>query len=78
LENYFQNASLSVITIGNDKQVRINTNYKIDDKDAAVDDEISELLYNGLKTYCRPEPQRPVYTRKHCQFSKVGRPLRMM
>jgi len=51
LEDYFQNASLSVITIGNDKQVRINTNYKIDDDNAAVDDEISDLLYNGLKEY---------------------------
>lgn len=51
LEDYFQNASLSVITIGNDRQVRINTNYKIDDNDAAVDDEISDLLYNGLKKY---------------------------
>ncbi len=38
----------SVITFGTDNQVRISTNYRIDEIDAEVDHEIEELLYQGL------------------------------
>ena len=39
----------SVITIGSANQVRISTNYKIDDNSDNVDDEIEGLLYESLK-----------------------------
>ena len=40
----------SVITIGNDNQVRITTNYKIMEDDPSVDSEIEGLIYNALKS----------------------------
>lgn len=40
---------LSVITIDNNKKVRISTNYRINDPAEDVDSEITSLLYNGLK-----------------------------
>ena len=43
--------SVGVITIGRPDQVRISTNYKITDNNPAVDVEITELLYAGLKDY---------------------------
>ena len=45
----FPGAALNVITIGDDHQVRITTNYKIEDESPLVDDEITEKLYKGLK-----------------------------
>ena len=41
--------SVGVITIDNDTKVRISTNYKIDAEDANVDNEITDLLYQGLQ-----------------------------
>lgn len=40
---------LSVITIDNNKKVRISTNYRINDAAEDVDTEITNLLYSGLK-----------------------------
>lgn len=41
--------SVSVITIGTANQVRVSTNYKIDDADPSVDEEIESKLFEGLK-----------------------------
>ena len=46
----FDGANVSVITIDNDTKVRISTNYKIESNDAALDEEISKKLYEGLKS----------------------------
>ena len=58
LENVFmaQNAegeslSLRVITIGDQNQVRVSTNYRIHDNSETLDDEIETLLYEGCKPY---------------------------
>ena len=45
----FEGAQLSVITIDDDTKVRISTNYKIDSDEENVDEEITEILYNGLQ-----------------------------
>ncbi len=45
----FEGANTSVITIDNDTKVRISTNYKIDNTDEGIDDEIVAKLYEGLK-----------------------------
>ncbi|MDE7408227.1 MAG: MMPL family transporter, partial [Muribaculaceae bacterium] len=50
----FPNSTVSVITIENSNQVRVSTNYKINDNDPAVEGEIVELLYNSLNNYLRP------------------------
>ena len=46
----FDGAQVSVITIDDDTKVRVSTNYKIDSDDENVDNEIMEILYNGLKS----------------------------
>jgi SecD/SecF fusion protein len=38
-----------VITFGSDNQVRISTKYKIDEDAVEVDEEVEQLLYNGLQ-----------------------------
>ncbi|MCI9285166.1 MAG: protein translocase subunit SecD [Muribaculaceae bacterium] len=45
----FGGAQLSVITIDDNTKVRISTNYKIDSDEEGIDNEITEILYNGLK-----------------------------
>jgi SecD/SecF fusion protein len=41
----------SVITFGGDNQVRVSTNFRIDEIDAEVDHQIEELLYQGLQPF---------------------------
>jgi SecD/SecF fusion protein len=43
--------ALNVITIGNDNQVRISTNYRINDNTDGVDAEIEQKLFEGLKSF---------------------------
>jgi len=50
LEPSFENHSLSIITIGDINKARVSTNYKIEDNSEGIDDEIIEILYEGLKT----------------------------
>ena len=42
--------AVSVIQIGAANQVRVSTNYKIDDNDPSVDQEITDKLYAGLQS----------------------------
>ncbi len=46
----FDGAQVSGITIDDDTKVRISTNYKINSEDENIDNEITEILYNGLKS----------------------------
>ena len=45
----FDGAQLSVITIDDNTKVRISTNYKINSDEENVDEEITGILYKGLK-----------------------------
>ena len=47
--------SLNVITIGNDNQVRISTNYMINNNSEAVDEQIEKMLYDGTKQFLATE-----------------------
>ena len=47
--------SLNVITIGQSNQVRISTNYKIDNDSDQLEDEIENLLYAGCKPFFTEE-----------------------
>lgn len=49
----FPGASLSVITIESSNQVRISTNYKINDENADTEREITDKLFKALKPYLR-------------------------
>jgi len=53
LQPVFPNSTVSVITIENSNQVRISTNYKINDSDTNVENEIVGLLYGALKDELR-------------------------
>lgn len=45
----FKGATVSVIQIDNNQKVRVSTNYKVDNNDPEVDEEIMGLLYKGMK-----------------------------
>lgn len=53
LEAEFPGASVSVITIESSNQVRVSTNYKINDENAGTEKEITDKLFNALKPYLR-------------------------
>ncbi len=48
LAPHFPGASVSVITIENANQVRVSTNYKINDTDPNVESEVTGILYDAL------------------------------
>ncbi|MCQ2336534.1 MAG: protein translocase subunit SecDF [Paludibacteraceae bacterium] len=48
LQKGFGEASVSVITIGAEDQVRITTNYKIESNAKEIDDEVEDIIYNSL------------------------------
>ncbi|WP_288206604.1 protein translocase subunit SecDF [uncultured Parabacteroides sp.] len=65
--------AVSVITIGTPDQVRISTNYKIEDADPAVDQEIESLLFEGVKTLLPADVTLDKFTTTYIQSSqKVG------
>jgi SecD/SecF fusion protein len=65
--------SVSVITIGTADQVRISTNYKIEDNDPSVDEEIYRKLYEGSKDYLPSGTTLQQFTDQYIQSSqKVG------
>ena len=49
LQPLFGDASVSVITVDNDTKVRVSTNYKINEQNDGIDNEIMGKLYEGLK-----------------------------
>ena len=53
LATEFPNSTVSVITIENSNQVRISTNYKINEEGASVDQEITDKLFKVLNPYLR-------------------------
>ena len=53
LSQQFPGASTSVITIESSNQVRVSTNYKINDEQADTEREITDKLYQALKPYLR-------------------------
>ena len=50
LEEKLTDAHTSVITIGAENQVRITTNYKIEDNSETIDDEVESLLFDALQS----------------------------
>jgi len=45
----FDGAQVSVITIDDNTKVRVSTNYKINSEEEGIDEEITKILYNGMK-----------------------------
>jgi len=46
-----ENLSMRVITIGSANQIRVSTNFRINENSETLDDEIEALLYEGCKPY---------------------------
>ena len=46
-----ENLSMRVITIGDANQIRVSTNFRINENSETLDDEIEALLYEGCKPY---------------------------
>ncbi len=62
-----------VKTFGGDNQVRITTKYRIADEGVEVDDEVEELLYEGLKKHIPEGTSKEVFLTDYRQMSqKVG------
>ena len=73
LEANFKGSSLNVIQIGTANQVRITTNYKIDETATSVDGEVEGLLYTGLKTYLKDGVTQSQFVTENIMNSqKVG------
>ena len=51
----FEGASTSVITIESSNQVRVSTNYKINDENAGTEKEITDKMFKVLKPYLSPD-----------------------
>lgn len=49
--NNGESSSIDIKTFGNDSQLKITTDYKIDDESLIADQEIEQKLYFGLKSY---------------------------
>ena len=65
--------SVSVITIGKTEQVRISTNYKIEDAGTEVDNEITSKLYEGLTPLLQEGTTLEQFTSQYIRSSqKVG------
>ena len=65
--------SVSVIQIGTPDQVRVSTNYKIEDNDPAIDQEIEKKLFEGVKSLLPEGTTLAQFTDQYIQSSqKVG------
>lgn len=51
----FPGSSVSVITIESSNQVRISTNYKINDESKGIEKEMTDKLFSALKPYLRED-----------------------
>jgi len=62
-----------VITFGGENQIRITTKYLIDEDNAEADDEVEQLLYQGLQSYLPADVDFETFMNDYRQSSqKVG------
>ena len=62
-----------VKTFGADNQVRITTDYHIEDRSTTIDNQIEEMLYNGLKPVLGADVSKDNFTQNYIKSSnKVG------
>ena len=62
--------SVSVIQIGTPDQVRVSTNYKIEDNDPAIDQEIENKLFEGVKSLLPEGTTLAQFTDQYIQSSQ--------
>ncbi len=59
----FDGETMAVTTIGSNDQVRISTNYGIDNNSENIDDEIEARLYDGLKSLLKNDVTEEMFTK---------------
>jgi SecD/SecF fusion protein len=74
LEKNFEGYSVSVIQIGSPNQVRITTNYKIDDSNENIANEVEGLLYTGLKPYLKSNVSEAQFVSNNIMNSQIVGP----
>lgn len=73
LQAQFEGSSISVISIGDQNQVRISTKYKIEDSSPTVGGEIEAKLYTGVKSLLKNTVTQEVFVKDYIKSSqKVG------
>ncbi|MCQ2199358.1 MAG: protein translocase subunit SecDF [Paludibacteraceae bacterium] len=65
LENAFAESNVNVITIGSDDQVRISTNYRINDTEDNVESDIQKKLYENLKDILSPSVTEDMFVNSY-------------
>ncbi|HPH62766.1 MAG TPA: protein translocase subunit SecDF [Paludibacteraceae bacterium] len=65
LDGKFGEDHASVITIGEANQVRISTNYKIEDESENIDNEIETILYDNLKEMCNSNVTKELFVHRY-------------
>jgi SecD/SecF fusion protein len=73
LKGSFEESSLSVITIGKENQLRITTNYKINENDRNVDAEIEGKVYNGVKSLLNEGVSQDMFLNRYVVENGVAR-----
>lgn len=73
LVDAFEGANVEAKTFGSDHQIRVTTNYLIDEDDKETDDQVISKLYEGLKPFLGENVSLSKFLSDYCQSSqKVG------
>ena len=65
LSHVFGDAQTSVITMGDENQVRISTNYAVGENNDSIDSQIETLLFNGLKPYFNDQITQQMFVERY-------------
>ncbi len=65
LQGAFEESGVSVITIGDPSQVRITTNYKINETDQNIDAQVEGLIYNGVKSLLNENVTEEMFVKRY-------------
>ena len=65
LSPVFDGSQLNVITMGADNQVRISTNYAVENNSDSIDDVIETMLYENLKPYLNEQVTKEMFVQRY-------------
>lgn len=65
LSEVFGDAQTSVITMGNENQVRISTNYAIEESSDSIENKIEGMLFEGLRPYLADDVTQNMFVERY-------------
>lgn len=77
LSHVFEGAQTSVITMGNNSQVRISTNYEVASIDEDIDSRIEGMLFEGLKPWLGDKVTRQMFVERYVVDNGEYRPAQL-